>query len=100
MTDTLTNRLRGIYEVGPQSPNGLPEFGIRQFESPLIQKEAAEEIERLSAIILEMKAFMLSILACVEPGDDSPEECFAAIPLELVDEFCSFIQRIRLEGRA
>ena len=100
MADTLTNRLRGIYDVGPHLPNGVPEFGIRQLESPPIQKEAAEEIERLSAIILEMKALMLSILACVEPGQDSPEECFAAMPLELVDASCSFIQQIRLEGRA
>ena len=45
----LTDRLRGKYEVGPHLPNGEPEFGWRQFETPQIQHEAADEIERLQS---------------------------------------------------
>jgi hypothetical protein len=51
MRDKLVNRLRGKYAIGPHLPNGEPEFGWRQFESPPIQHEAAEEIERLRDLI-------------------------------------------------
>lgn len=44
----LTDRLRGKYAVGPTLPNGEPEFGWRQFETPPIQHEAADEIDRLN----------------------------------------------------
>lgn len=47
----LTDRLRGRYAIGPTMPDGEPEFGWRQFETPPIQHEAAIEIERLQAII-------------------------------------------------
>lgn len=48
MSDTLTNRLRGIYEVGP---NG--EFGKRSFADfvPAISLEAASRIEELESLI-------------------------------------------------
>ncbi len=48
MTD-IVDRLRGKYEVGPHLPNGQPEFGIRQFESTPINREAADYIEALRA---------------------------------------------------
>lgn len=44
----LVDRLRGKYAIGPTMPNGEPEFGWRQFETPPIQHEAADEIERLT----------------------------------------------------
>lgn len=47
--DDLVKRLRGQYAMGPHTPNGDPEFGWRQFESPPIQHEAADHIEALEA---------------------------------------------------
>lgn len=47
VSDRLVDRLRGKYASGPHLPNGLPEFGWRQFQAPPIQHEAAAEIERL-----------------------------------------------------
>lgn len=43
----LTDRLRGRYACGPTLPNGDPEFGWREFTTPPVQHEAADEIERL-----------------------------------------------------
>lgn len=48
MTD-IVKRLRGQYEMGPHLPNGQPEFGIRQFETTPINREAADYIENLRA---------------------------------------------------
>ena len=45
----LIDRLRGRYACGPTLPNGEPEFGWRQFETPPVNHEAADEIERLEA---------------------------------------------------
>lgn len=45
----LVDRLRGKYANGPTLENGEPEFGWRQFETPPIQHEAADEIEQLEA---------------------------------------------------
>lgn len=36
ISDHLVDRLRGIYASGPHLPNGNPEFGWRQFQSPPI----------------------------------------------------------------
>jgi hypothetical protein len=47
VSDNLIDRLRGKYAQGPTMPNGEPEFGWTQFETPSIQREAADEIERL-----------------------------------------------------
>lgn len=47
----LVERLRGKYACGPTLPNGEPEFGWRQYQTVPIQLEAAEEIERLRAIV-------------------------------------------------
>lgn len=47
--DTLVERLRGQYRVGPHLPNGDPEFGWRQFQAPPIQHDAAARIEELEA---------------------------------------------------
>lgn len=64
--DNLVKRLRGQYAMGPHTPNGDPEFGWRQFESPPIQHEAADCIEALEAEnarlrkVLEPFAFMSS----------------------------------------
>jgi hypothetical protein len=49
----LTDRLRGKYAVGPIVPDGEPEFGWRLFPVPPIQPEAAAEIDRLSAKLVE-----------------------------------------------
>jgi hypothetical protein len=47
IVDRLADRLRGNYACGPHLPNGRPEFGFRQFQSPPIQHEAAAVIEAL-----------------------------------------------------
>jgi hypothetical protein len=47
ISDRLVDRLRGKYASGPHLPNGNPEFGWRQFQSPPIQHEAAARIEAL-----------------------------------------------------
>jgi hypothetical protein len=49
---SLTNRLRGIYAIGPNAdqmgPTDKPEFGWREFPNlPPIQYEAAARIEEL-----------------------------------------------------
>lgn len=49
----LTDRLRGRYAHGPTMPNGEPEFGWLQFDTPSIQHEAASEIERLRPLLDE-----------------------------------------------
>ena len=51
----LVNRLRGKYAMGPQLPNGEPEFGWRQFKAPPIQQEAADEIERLRGALIRIE---------------------------------------------
>lgn len=43
----LVDRLRGKYANGPTMANGEPEFGWREFPTPPIQHEAADEIEGL-----------------------------------------------------
>ena len=45
--DELIERLEGRYRVGPGDP---PEFGIRQFPPPLIQREAAAALRDLIAM--------------------------------------------------
>lgn len=47
--DCLIDRLRGKYASGPHLPNGKPEFGWKQFQSPPIQHEAADRIAALEA---------------------------------------------------
>lgn len=47
VSDGLVDRLRGKYAIGPTLPNGEPEFGWREFDTPPIQRVAADEIERL-----------------------------------------------------
>lgn len=49
VSNKLVDRLRGKYANGPTMPNGDPEFGWRQFQTPPIQHEAAREIEQLKA---------------------------------------------------
>lgn len=51
ISDRLVDRLRGKYASGPHLPNGNPEFGWRQFQSPPIQHEAAARIEALEAAL-------------------------------------------------
>lgn len=55
ISDRLVDRLRGKYAYGPHLPNGNPEFGWRQFQSPPIQHEAADRIEALEAELLASK---------------------------------------------
>lgn len=46
----LVQRLRGNYAIGPHIPNGNPEFGWRQFQSPPIQHEAADRIDFVESL--------------------------------------------------
>jgi len=55
ISDNLTDRLRGRYACGPTMENGEPEFGWHMIDTPPIQKEAADEIDRLRAEITELK---------------------------------------------
>jgi|GEM_PF-5161672 len=52
ISNRLVDRLRGKYANGPTTASGEPEFGWRQFQTPPIQHEAANEIERLGLEIL------------------------------------------------
>jgi hypothetical protein len=58
MSETLVNRLRGIYDVGPYA-----EFGTRSFAAfvPPINLEAANEIERLKAEVEELKVTLKEV---------------------------------------
>ena len=51
ISDDLTDRLCGKYACGPTLPNGEPEFGWRQHETPPIQHEASAEIKRLRSLL-------------------------------------------------
>lgn len=51
VSNRLVDRLRGRYANGPTLTNGEPEFGWREFQTPPIQHEAADEIERLRAAL-------------------------------------------------
>lgn len=55
VSDRLVDRLRGKYAMGPHLPNGLPEFGWRQFQATPINLEAADRIEALEARIRELE---------------------------------------------
>lgn len=52
--DDIVDRLRGRYAMGPHQPNGLPEFGWRQFQATPINLEAADEIARLRGALKHM----------------------------------------------
>lgn len=54
VSNRLVDRLRGKYASGPHLPNGLPEFGWRQFQATPINLEAAERIEKLEAALREI----------------------------------------------
>ena len=58
ISDRLVDRLRGKYASGPHLPNGNPEFGWRQFQSPPIQHEAAARIEELEAALHKINALI------------------------------------------
>lgn len=47
ISNRLTDRLRGKYACGPTLPNGEPEFGWRQHETPPIQHQAADHIDMI-----------------------------------------------------
>jgi len=66
MSDTLKNRLRGIYEVGPDA-----EFGERKFEVPAISLEAADHIEDLEQKLEKCKEVLIEIerVALCPPND-------------------------------
>ena len=65
ISDRLVDRLRGKYASGPHLPNGNPEFGWRQFQSPPIQHEAADRIADLEDILR-------AILHADERGQGTP----------------------------
>ena len=54
VSNKLTDRLRGKYACGPHLPNGNPEFGWRQFQALPIQHEAADYIDKLEGVLLEI----------------------------------------------
>lgn len=56
ISNNLTDRLRGRYACGPTLASGEAEFGWREFETPPIQKEAANEIDRLRAEVSRLVA--------------------------------------------
>ena len=56
--DDLVDRLYGRYSMGPHLPNGFPEFGIRQFETTPINREAAEHIIELRNEIIRLKEIL------------------------------------------
>jgi len=51
ISDRLTDRLRGRYAIGPLQPNGEPEFGWRQYETPPVQHQAADRITTLEVVL-------------------------------------------------
>jgi len=55
--DTLVDRLRGMYQVGPVDGDGKGEFGERSFANflPPISLEAANRIEDLEKTLKELK---------------------------------------------
>lgn len=55
VSNRLVDRLRGRYANGPTMPNGEPEFGWREFQTPPIQHEAAAEIERLCGALQDIE---------------------------------------------
>lgn len=64
----LTDRLRGRYASGPTMPNGEPEFGWREFQTPPVQHEAAAKIERLEAALSQCEEYFDN-RADVKDGD-------------------------------
>jgi hypothetical protein len=60
ISDKLTDRLRGKYACGPTLPNGEPEFGWNQFETPSIQHVAAAEIERLQKLLSAASGYLMN----------------------------------------
>lgn len=58
ISNRLVDRLRGKYASGPHLPNGLPQFGWRQFQATPINLEAAERIEALEATLRKIAAEM------------------------------------------
>ena len=55
ISDKLIDRLRGRYACGPIMPNGEPEFGWREFDTPPISKEAASALEAKDAEIARLR---------------------------------------------
>lgn len=58
VSNRIADRLRGKYAVGPVLPNGEPEFGWRQHQTPPIQHEAAALIERQAEVIRWVEAWV------------------------------------------
>lgn len=75
--DSLCDRLRGNYAIGPHLPNGKPEFGWRQFEAPPIQHEAADRIEEQEAALTTLENALNEIADCgryTRAGGATPED--------------------------
>lgn len=73
ISSRLTDRLRGKYAVGPTLPNGEPEFGWRQHETPPIQHEAADRIESLERWIGFYKRIAAIRSGRITSGDDDEQ---------------------------
>lgn len=86
ISDRLVDRLRGKYASGPHLPNGLPEFGWRQFQATPINLEAAERIEKLEASLRQIAYGSYSTFKIETPEANA----FAQI--------CDEMQRIARDG--
>lgn len=96
VSNRLVDRLRGKYANGPTMANGEPEFGWREFPTPPIQHEAADEIEGLRLEYttdirgagLYSKEEAVSISAASRDGwrDPGSLPCELAIPLTALPE--------------
>jgi hypothetical protein len=80
--DTLVNRLRGIYEIGPNA-----EFGTRSFADfvPPISLEAANKIDELED--------KLKWAYCNKIGSDS------IVGLDSCDDFKDWIDNLTPQGK-
>jgi hypothetical protein len=116
----IVDRLRGIYRIpitdglgavkGSEEPDNENEF-VRKFETPPIQKEAADEIEELRVKVEELETSIEEALNCASETQSShghmfiqvmssigydfgdPESINYSIMMEVMDEFLFYIKQ-------
>lgn len=71
----LVERLRGIYPVG--------EYGIRKFETPIIQQEAVAAIEHLQAENKKLRKTIDGIISSEQERIDGMADDYAVLQAEL-----------------
>lgn len=91
MTNNLIDRLRGIYTIpvndGAGPLNGSDTF-TREFPVSPIQREAADEIERLCSLLIPLQE--IARLTTIYLAGGCCEEHFEAIPGKLYAELRKF----------